>query len=875
MKYTQAVTVLHAAGAHLLICKKDKSTNSWKKPASKQKCIAHANNGGLIGIVPSSLKAVIVDVDKGVDNDLDRVKAVAGRLGMPHIIHKSSRPGRFHLWYRTDEEVIRNKKWAVYNGETLMAGGELRGTNGYAVMWRPDKVLSGLKHLLSSDPVDLTKLDTNLATKKAVGTGILGDLHAELTVKEMWNLLDRIDADVEYDTWLKVGMAIYSQWPDKSGLDIWDQWSQRGSSYTDKGDYSPAAKWRSFAGVNEVTVGTLVHLAKVSNTTPPPSPTSFVTQIHQGKITLPKSYKHITVGNVVQIYKTVKDEAGNWVDILCSPWDIYPTSHGYDEALGYETARFKWERPHKGWTDLVLRSALLNQGNKEFATAITDQTGTVLDTDESMRFKSMLKKFLEELQSIKSPTPRYSCMGWKDEGEVFVLGNSQLKRSSGGKVTEETSSFGQTVNADRLRAYAPRGTRAVWDVLSTTIDKAPLPIHGFVLGVALSAPLYKFAGLKGVVLSLYGQTGAGKTLAQYWAQSIWGNPQELHIRANHTVNALYARMGFSSNLPVTIDEVTMMVDKEVGNFCFNVSQGSDKLRLTQYAEERPANKWSLPVVVSTNKSLQSKLTASGTETDAQLARLFEMVMPVENLLSQSSNLGQAIYQTLSGNYGHLGRDFIQRLMRFDNDTLVKLIEGSYTLVQKKYKVEFSGPERYWQQLFALTYLSLRLAKDWGLLSFNIDPCMIAGLSQLANNRHAAEDVKQTPDEVLAEYLAEHARLSVVVYENSKTGAYVMDENRKPVDTIRIRYDIHIDKNGVASRGLVTVDRTHFREWVTVAGHDYASFSKSLYAMGVLVSKANERATLSKNTPFKIPQKRVVKLKLGHPSLNSILRDFNQ
>ena len=43
----------------------------------------------------------------------------------------------------------------------------------------------------------------------------------------------------------------------------------------------------------------------------------------------------------------------------------------------------------------------------------------------------------------------------------------------------------------------------------------------FTLGVGFSAPLYNFTGLKGLTVSLYGPTGGGKTLAQYWAQSIY------------------------------------------------------------------------------------------------------------------------------------------------------------------------------------------------------------------------------------------------------------------------------------------------------------------------------------------------------------------
>ena len=37
-------------------------------------------------------------------------------------------------------------------------------------------------------------------------------------------------------------------------------------------------------------------------------------------------------------------------------------------------------------------------------------------------------------------------------------------------------------------------------------------------------------------------TGGGKTLAQYWGQSIYGNPDKLHFAAKYTQNSLFSRL---------------------------------------------------------------------------------------------------------------------------------------------------------------------------------------------------------------------------------------------------------------------------------------------------------------------------------------------
>ena len=94
-----------------------------------------------------------------------------------------------------------------------------------------------------------------------------------------------------------------------------------------------------------------------------------------------------------------------------------------------------------------------------------------------------------------------------------------------------------------------------------------------------------------------------------------------------------------------------MQDKEVGDFCYWVSQGKDKARLNRNAEERDAKTWATPVIVSTNKSLQSKLIASGLETDAQMARLLEIPIPPHRLFTKDSSTGRKIYNLINSNYG--------------------------------------------------------------------------------------------------------------------------------------------------------------------------------------------------------------------------------
>lgn len=81
-----------------------------------------------------------------------------------------------------------------------------------------------------------------------------------LTPDQVQAALDALPDDLDYDTWLMVGMALHHE-TQGEGFDIWDEWSQRSPKYTSR-EYG-WDRWRSFdRGTGPVvTARSLVHLA--------------------------------------------------------------------------------------------------------------------------------------------------------------------------------------------------------------------------------------------------------------------------------------------------------------------------------------------------------------------------------------------------------------------------------------------------------------------------------------------------------------------------------------------------------------------------------------------------------------------------------------
>jgi hypothetical protein len=583
-------------------------------------------------------------------------------------------------------------------------------------------------------------------------------------------------------------------------------------------------------------------------------------------IPMPRPFKRTQDGIKMTIDET---------DIDICKFDIYPVSYGRDEGLGYETVRFCWNRPHAGWQELVMRQAMLTEGHRDFATVIADQGILLNNRNQTGYFQLMLRSYMDELRQKRAMTNLYATMGWKENFSQFVIGDTILRRNTDGTVSEE--SINLAAGSARLghELWGTAGSMEDWIGFTSLLSKADLRSHMFALAVGLSGPLYAFTGLKGLTVSLYGPTGGGKSLAQMWVQSIYGNPEKLHFAAKFTQNTLFGRMGLYAHMPMTIDEVTMMDDREVGDFAYWVSQGRDKARMNRNAEERDAKTWAMPVIVSTNKSMNSKLIASGLDTDAQLARILEISVPPKPIFTRDSTAGRKVYEFITNNYGYVGRAFISKLLELGETGIRAAIAEATEQFRVEYKADFAGEERFWEQSIILADLAAKLATEWGLIGFDHRPGIEWVLSQVGAIRRTVSEFKVDAFDLLSEYLNENADTQVQIFHTG-TQKPTMDYNRVPRGEVRVRFDFYRKTNAdVVSNGTVMLDRTHLRRWLAQRGADYKTFLNEFTGEGIIATPKSNKAYLAKDTPIKVGQSYVVGLNLNHPRLQGMLTDADE
>lgn len=562
-------------------------------------------------------------------------------------------------------------------------------------------------------------------------------------------------------------------------------------------------------------------------------------------------------------------------DIDVCGFDIYPIGYGRDESLGYETVRYRWKRPHVGWQTLVFRQAYLtDQASREFAGVIADQGIVLYNKGQTESFQQMLRSYMEELRKMRSVTNLYSSMGWKDNNTQFLIGDTLVRRDESGSVVRDDASVSASIQRTTDAMFGTKGTAQEWAAFTSVLERVNMPIHMFAICVSFSAPLYSFTGLKGLTVNLYGPTGSGKTLAQLWQQSVWGDPSKLHYTAKFTQNALFARMALYNNLPVTIDEATMLAAKDVGDLLYWVSQGRDKARLTRAAEERDTKSWATVMTTSSNRSLASMLASMGLESDAQMARLLEITVAQHKLFTKSTDAGKRIYDFITTRYGEVGHVFLEHLVGLGEAGIRAALDEHRSRFQKKYNCVFSGGERYWEQCILMADWAGEVAQELDLIQFDYRKGVEAVLQQLGVMRKVVAENSLDSFDMISEYLNAFAGNTLQVIHNGNPRPFI-DERRLPRGEVHVRYDLYGPKGSTAGpfdSGTVTLDRRHFKQWLASKGADYRTLVREVTEQGANVTPATDKAYLGKDSPIKIGQQYVLAVDLKHPRLVGILRD---
>ena len=487
--------------------------------------------------------------------------------------------------------------------------------------------------------------------------------------------------------------------------------------------------------------------------------------------------------------------------------------------------------PHDGEC-LVMRLALPHDKDREFLLPLKDVTSldrlkailasnsVTFEPASGPRLASYLMKWASYLVQTKRADIMRVQQGWTEDHESFVLGTNEIFAN------EIRHCPPSPMAKNIVRHIKPSGDLQTWLRCARMLNDPGYEHHAFTLLCGFATPLMEFTNVNGVVLSLYGDSGAGKTAALYAAMSIWGNPESLTVN-DATPNALTQRMITSKNITFGLDEQTNLDGKVASDVTYKTSAGRPKIRLMSSANQERESEFitRLITIMTTNNSLIDIISTYKANTTAEEMRILEprVVKPSVPGYELTLERGLEMFEPYKTNYGHAGTPYIQELLRIGKPELMRRTKIELMQISDKYSD--NGEYRFIANLMAIVQLAGRVLREMDWIEFDMDRIMnVMGVKFhqiIASKRRSDSD---TREDVLGDFINKNVQNILVLRDGKVTMA--------PRGPLYIRAEV--------DTGVIYISTSALKQYLHEVKLGIKDFESRMTNAGLLKSKVRKQ-----------------------------------
>lgn len=390
--------------------------------------------------------------------------------------------------------------------------------------------------------------------------------------------------------------------------------------------------------------------------------------------------------------------------------------------------------------------------------------------DRNLKF---VQDVLHGIRDQGIETTTYNTFGWHGKGfvlgDVMVLNKGQAPIFLGSKVPEDLSG-----------SFGLKGTALEWaDLINTIYNRTGAEPYQFIICASFASILIRLCDADmwhGIPIGLTGPGGLGKTTTCKVAVSAFGDPKKMTIQANDegtTMNALIQRVGTMRNLPLVLDEITGRETSELQAMLFALSNGKPKLRLRPDGTEiNPGQSWDTITFITGNLSITKMLADSDrVKADATQVRCFEIPLDegFNDRVFKDINAKDLIeHQLLAKQYGEVGRIFIRACLKNREKIANRLQRHRASFAGR---VDTESRERFYYDLIATVLEAADLAKQLGLIHFDVKKLRRWALDHVTRLRSVRSHSLDTPEDYLQAFLS-------YLYQHTITTKYYRDGREK-------------------------------------------------------------------------------------------------
>jgi len=457
---------------------------------------------------------------------------------------------------------------------------------------------------------------------------------------------------------------------------------------------------------------------------------------------LPKPYFNGEHGG---IYMRGKDQNGNPEDVSIYRHTMYVSRRLYDQEDG-ELIVFRLHLPKDGvreftapLTAVTSREEFRKSMAKEGITASGGEVGLLMD---------YTKKWISELQQTTKADEAHRQFGWADDNmDSFVLGDKLIRQDK----IEYNPSAPST--ASLFHAFGEKGTRERHVEMLNFYNKDGWELHQFSACAGFGSVLMPFTGMNSLAIHLTGTSGVGKTTAQMMGLAAWGDPWDIMCRREDTHNSRMNRGEMLKNIPLVSDEMTEITPQEASEYLYQMTGGRQKNRMSQSgnAERYRGKPWELLAMSSANSSMWDIASSHKANSEAELLRLFEIAVPEMVVGPEAKRITDILFEDVRKNYGLLGVEFIQYIMKNKENTKENIQKLRKRLDEA---ADLSSKHRFWSAGIAATLTACSILNKLGIAEYNINKLFDWAVRQVILAKVRLGEAKSSTSELLNSYIAE-------------------------------------------------------------------------------------------------------------------------
>jgi hypothetical protein len=450
-------------------------------------------------------------------------------------------------------------------------------------------------------------------------------------------------------------------------------------------------------------------------------------------------------GKTGGVYTRVKNDDGEYEDVLIYMYDFYYTSRVVDVELG-ECILGRLHLPNDGVREFALPLSVATS-KEEIRKALSKQ-GLAVATKRWELIMAYTQSWIDNLQTTTMADAARTQFGWTDEAMTsYVVGDREIFADR----IEFNAPSAKT--AFMFPSFRKKGTLEGWIKQAEFYNRPGLEPYQFVVCQALAAPLMRMTPVHAAIFDFYSDgSGHGKSTTQAFALTAYGDPSTLIIGPKDTLNMRMNRMELMKDVNLQFDEFTEFPAEQTSDLIYGITDGRQKGRMAAGSndERYRGEPWHTTVTSSSNHSMLAKVYAVKGNPRAEVQRVLRYHVQPHNFTDKAET--DVFAKEVGAHRGHAIEVFVQHMLQ-NMDTARELLLSVQTKLDAACGLTMQN--RFWSVQGAVTIAALILAKDAGLL--NYDPAkLFAWVVHLINeNKDADKDAVASIESIVTDFVTAH------------------------------------------------------------------------------------------------------------------------